>query len=181
MPLFAAAPGFHLAGGWAGRLQLGPPWREASEAEQATLVAAEAGPGLVQLFQLPGHLREAFWALLEGAGGLPAEEARGFFGEVARFLEYKQFAPPTGSVYEVVAGLQGKAAPVPPPPGPPAWGAANLGNEATHAVFALGDGAVRLRLGPGEGYRLPAGGAPVASCTEGKEEPELLLVVRQAR
>jgi hypothetical protein len=179
-PVFAVAPGFHLDGSWAGRLQIGQPWRAPSEAELASLVVShpDAGPAFVCLFQIPVHLREAFWAALERDGALPQEEARGFFVEVAKFLEYKGIAPPPGCIFEIIARRVGEAPIIPPPAGPLIWGAVNLGNEATHAVFAVGETAVRLRLEPGEGYRLPAGGMPVGGCTLGKEEPEVLLRVR---
>jgi len=37
---------------------------------------------------------------------------------------------------------------------------------------------VRLRIEPGEGFRLPAGGLIVAGCTLDKNEPDVLLLVR---
>ena len=36
---------------------------------------------------------------------------------------------------------------------------------------------VRLRIGPGEGYRLPAGGVLVDACTLDREGPAVLLLI----
>jgi hypothetical protein len=179
-PVFAIAPGFHLEGTWADRLQVGQPWQAPSETELASLVVShpDVGPAFVCLFRLPAHMLEAFWATLEQAGGPLPDEGREFFADVARFLEYKHLAPAAGCIYEVIVRRIGEAAAVPPPAGPLLWGAVNLGSEATHAVFALGEAVVRLKLELGEGYRLPAGGVPVGGCTLGKEEPEVLLRVR---
>jgi len=176
MPLLAVAPGFHLPGTWPGRLQVGVPWRTPDATELASLVADGVGDHLC-LFALPAHLLASFLAVLERAGGLPEDEARAFFGEVARFLEYKRLAPPAGAVFEIVASRQGVAADVSPSA---IWGAANLGDEPTHVVFAAGGTPVRLRLEPGEGYRLPAEGMPMAGCTLGQEAPGVSLVIRPA-
>jgi hypothetical protein len=37
---------------------------------------------------------------------------------------------------------------------------------------------VRLRIDPGEGFRLPAGGLLVAGCTLDKQEPDVMLLIR---
>ncbi len=176
MTLLAVAPGFHLDGSWAGRLRLGA-GRTPDAAELAALAAEMPGdsPGLLCLFRLPAHLLESFWAALEREGGLGPDAACGFFAEVAAFLEYKRFAPPTGAVFEVVVRKQGEAAAVRHSSD---WGAVNLGDEATHVVFVACGAPVRLRLEPGEGYRLPAGGLEIGACTVGMEGPGVALEIR---
>lgn len=190
MCVLSIAPGFHLTGTWAGRLSLGagldpvegglsprPPWRTPDEAELASLVAASPGDSEkpLRLFSIPAHLRALFWGLLEAAGELRPDEAKGFFAEAARFLDYKRFSPPVGATYEVVLSPQGRPAVI--GPAPDVWAVVNLGNEPTHAVFAAREIPARLRLEPGEGYRPPTG-IPISGCTLGKEEPDLLLVIR---
>jgi hypothetical protein len=40
---------------------------------------------------------------------------------------------------------------------------------------------VRLMLRPGEGYRLPPGGLILDGCLEGKQEPDVVLLISHAR
>ena len=61
-------------------------------------------------------------------------------------------------------------------PGLPA--AATHGELAARFLTHLPDyPALRLRIEPGEGYRLPAGGILVDACTLGMEEPAVLLLI----
>ena len=46
------------------------------------------------------------------------------------------------------------------------------------ALEVLGYPAIRFRIEPGEGVRLPAAGLFVAGCTLDKGEPDILLLVR---
>ncbi|MGL4552993.1 MAG: hypothetical protein ACRC33_17600, partial [Gemmataceae bacterium] len=105
-PRVAVAPGFRLPGAWEGRLLVGEPWRVPTAEERAALVLGGPGGDLgdcLYLFQIPAHLRAAFWAMLERDGELRPDEAKRFFPDVARFLDYKQFSAPAGAVFEVVA------------------------------------------------------------------------------
>src|SRR5262249_8241380 len=93
-------------------------------------------------------------------------------------------------------------------PGPRLWGGINLGEEAFSLVFVnrttrplrdeLADRSpagpdelvrrflascpeyplVRLRVGPGEGYRLPADGLPIDVCTQEAQGPSVMLAMR---
>src|SRR5947208_10038005 len=132
--LLAVAPGFHSRVTWADRLLLGA-GRVPTEEELAMLVLDDPRADLrdcLCLFQIPAHMRSAFWTMLERAGELPPDDAERYFTSVARFFEYKHFAAPPGAVFEVVASQQGQAAVIRPNA---SWGAINLGNETTALVF----------------------------------------------
>ena len=176
MPLLTIAPGFHLDGDWPGRLLVDG--RAPDEAELRSLVAATPSSHAdhLCLFRLPAHLLEAFWMALEREGRLSQGAATTLFAEVAGFLEYKSLAPPAGAVFEVVARRAGETE---EPRHCLDWGVANLGDEATHSEVALGESLVRLRLDPGEGYRLPKDGLQAAACTLGMAGPDLRLVIRR--
>src|SRR5262249_55746639 len=119
---------------------------------------AEAGC----LFQIPGHVRAAWWDLLDrsaeaGGAGLPGFE--GFTRQVAEFLRFKQLEVPPGLQMEAVVTAAGRysmrsdpetGAPaglgpsLPPwavyplPEGgalPRLWAVVNLGDEDTRLVL----------------------------------------------
>jgi hypothetical protein len=178
------APHFHLAADWPGRLSLGarveqtprgpvarPPWRAAGADELAVLLpdptratARAELPGCLCLFVLPAHLRAAFWDLLAGASGpgaVPAEGFDAFVAEAARFLAFKELPVPAGALFDLVVSRPATSLAA-----ASLWGLINLGEDATSVVFLnLPAGEipdadyppVRLRLGPGEGVRVPAG------------------------
>ncbi len=202
----AIAPNFHLRLTWAERLRIGDgtpngepclPWREPTDAELALLVLDDAGPrdalrDCLCLFQIPAHLRSAFWQILEQFGELPPDRAERFFLEVGEFLDFKNLPVPPRAVWEVTAGktvsAESSALPI--------WGAINLGDEPTSIAFvnlsadetrALSlesgpDGGsypcVQMRLEPGEGYRLPAGGVPMIARPSDEQRPDVMLVLR---
>jgi hypothetical protein len=208
------APHFHLATDWLGRLSLGarveqtaqglmaqPPWRLPSADELAVLLpdptrptARAELPGCLCLLVLPVHLRAAFWDLLARApepGAIPAEDFSAFVAEIARFLAFKELPVPAGAVFDLVV-----TRPKPETCLAPAglWGLINLGEDAASVVFLnvpagevpAGDyPPVRLRLGPGEGVRVPAGillgtGTSGTSGTDESErdQPDVLLLIR---
>src|SRR5262249_22103456 len=170
------------------------------------------------LFQIPAHLRGAWWDLLDTAAGSGGriEGFDRFAAQVAEFLTFKRLPSPVSAQMEAIvtatgersirrdattgrpAGLGPTIAPWTPWPvcGIPEarlWGAVNLGDEDTALVMlnlplaaratelarhSPGEPApttvgelvrrflqafadympIRLRLGAGEGCRLPAGG-----------------------
>jgi hypothetical protein len=254
----AVAPRFHLAADWAGRLTVGTgvseadgrffprgPWRPLTADELTLLTSgprsgpekdAEAGC----LFQIPGHLRGAWWKLLDRSveapdAGLPGFE--GFTRQVADFLRFKHMEVPPGLQMEAVvtaagrcsmrsdpetgapAGLGPSLAPwavCPPPEGflPRLWAVVNLGDEDTRLVLidlplqglagnlalrppgqplptTVGElvgwflrevpdcPPLRLRLGPGEGFRLPSGGLILDGDATDKQEPDVLLLISE--
>jgi hypothetical protein len=177
-PLFrlAVAPRFHLEPDWAARLAVGTgvreadgrffargPWRPLTADELPLLISApvnDAEAGC--LFQIPGHLRAAWWDLLDrsveaGDAGLPGFEE--FTGKVAEFLRFKHMDAPPGLQMEAVvtaagrcsmrsdpetgspAGLGPSLAPwaacAPPQGGvaPRLWGIVNLGDEDSRLVL----------------------------------------------
>jgi hypothetical protein len=104
------APRFHLAPDWAARLAVGTgvredggrffprgPWRPLTADELSLLISGpESGPEKDTeagcLFQIPGHLRAAWWDLLDrsvesGDAALPGFEE--FTRQVAEFLRFK--------------------------------------------------------------------------------------------
>jgi hypothetical protein len=200
------APHFHLAIDWPGRLALGtrveqtaqgpvarPPWRPARADELAVLTldptrttARAELPGCLCLLVLPAHLRAAFWDLLARSlepGAVPAEGFGGFVADIARFLAFKQLPVPAGAVFDLVVTRPGPATRL---DAAALWGLINLGEDAASVVFLnlpageipAGDyPPVRLRLGPGEGVRIPAG---ILLGTDGfeREQPDVLLLIR---
>lgn len=177
---FAVAPRFHLAADWAGRLAVGAgvwesagrffprgPWRPPTAEELALLVAgpesgAEPDTETGRLFQIPGHLRGAWWELLDrsveaGDAALPGFE--GFTRQVAEFLRFKQMEAPADLQMDAVVTAAGRCsmrsdpetgAPaglgpsLPPwaecatPEGaalPRLWAVVNLGDEDTRLVL----------------------------------------------
>jgi hypothetical protein len=171
--LVAAAPNFHLPGALAERLLVadGGGWRPPTEAERAAIAppdAAEAGrSGLVLLFALPAHLCSSLWAMLEQ--GQTREGFDAFAAEVGQFLTFKQLPPPEQAVVELV--LQGAGGVVEPSG---LWAAINMGD----GPVAVGLPGLRVRLGAGEGCRLPEGMVAQVLAPAG-EAPEVLLVVRR--
>jgi len=168
------APHFHLPGAWTDRLLVpeGDAWRAPNEAELAAIVreprTREELAGCVCLFAIPAHLRSSFWSMLsrqaaEGDGDFVA-----FAEEVARFLAFKQTSPPAGAAFELVLRLAGGAF-----DGSGVWGVVNLADEPAFVAVA----GLRLRLGQGEGCRVPPGTDLDVLPPEG-EEPGMLLIVR---
>src|SRR5262245_30957428 len=126
---FSVAPRFHLTTDWAERLDVGTgvsetdghffprgPWRRPTADELASLISGpefdpEEDSGTVALFQTPGHLRAAWWDLLDksveaGGGALPGFE--GFVGRVAEFLRFKGMEVPSAVRMEAVVTAPGE-------------------------------------------------------------------------
>lgn len=172
---FAVAPHFHLAVDWPRRLLLaeGGGWRTPTHEEQTALVGGPAG--CVCLFCLPGHLGAEWWGLLDrGADGLadvrlPGFE--GFVGQVVEFLAFKGLNVPEGARCDVVVS---DAASLVQRPDETLWGEVNLGDEPTSVVLP-GEPAVRLLLGPGEGYHRPPSAPPLEPYLADKQEPDVRL------
>lgn len=171
---FVTAPQFQPAADWPQRLLVGagvdavdgvfrprPAWRPPTADElQALLPTAEPAPS-VSLFQLPRHLRSAWWDLLAAggaapdAGVLPGFDA--FVHQVGEFLTFKGLPIPAAARCAVVVtapaqscvswglpahpggGLGCTLPPETPWPTPSSagrlWGGINLGDEATSLVL----------------------------------------------
>jgi hypothetical protein len=184
---FAVAPHFHLAADWPRRLLVGGgPWRPPGDDELARLVAAgDESEAAVRLFGLPAHLGAAWWRLIEraatsGEGGLPGFE--GFVARLAEFLAFKEMPLPVGARCDVVVTPPGERQ-AEAPRG--LWGGINLGDEGTSVVLrnlSCGDSAapIRLLLGPGEGFHLPRDCVVLGGGTEGKQGPDVLLLIAEA-
>jgi hypothetical protein len=255
----SVAPRFHLVADWAGRLTVGAgvseadgrffphgPWRPLT-ADEMTLLISGPGSGREKdaeagcLFQIPDHLRAAWWELLDrsveaGDAALPGFES--FTRQVAEFLRFKDMAVPPSLQMEVVvtaagrcsmrseretgtpAGLGPSLAPWTPSALveggvlPRLWAVVNLGDEDSRlvviAVLMQGLAAnlalrhpgqalpttigelvgwflrklpdcppIRLRLGPGEGFRLPSSGLILDSDATDKLEPDVLLLISE--
>jgi hypothetical protein len=122
---------------------------------------------LVVLFALPGHLHASFWVMLEQAGTGAGFDA--FASEVGRFLTFKQFPPPERAVFELVLnGAGGKVEPH------GLWAVVNLGDDPV----MVGVPGLRVRLGAGEGARLPEEVVAEVIPPE-RETPDVLLLVRR--
>lgn len=264
----AIAPRFHLDPDWPNRLRFGAgvaeedgrffprgPWRPPTADELGALTVGDIGlssPGplpmlgeaapspadAVWLFQLPAHLRSAWWELLDAAAGsdMRIQGFDAFASRVAEFLAYKQLHPPDVPRMEAIVAAAGErsirrdpdtgrpsglgSAVAPWSAWPPAadvaverlWGVVNLGDEDTGVVLvgpplprlaaevaratpgspaptAVGElverflrafpdhPPVRVRLGPGEGCRLPADGLVLDGDPTGKQDPDVLLLV----
>ncbi len=187
------APRFHLEPDWAARLALGAgvreadgrffprgPWRSLT-ADELTLLTSD--PRNVEedgsLFQLPSHLRSAWWALLDrsvetGDAALPGFEA--FAGQVADFLRFKRMEVPPGLQMEAAVTAPGRCSMrSDPETGAPAglgpslpswvecdrlaggdfprlWGVVNLGDEDARLVLVAG---VISRLAASVAFRRP--------------------------
>jgi len=264
----AVAPRFHIDADWPTRLRLGAgtevgddgffprgPWREPTADELAALVAAPP-PGVlpvigeptavpapspddhVLLFQIPEHLRAAWWrrvdAAAETGGPIPGFEE--FAAEVAEFLAFKRLDTAGSARMEAVVTEAGaRSIRVDPDTGRPSglgpriapWLAWPTGDRPTlprlHAVVNLADEAtgvvivnltpaglaaeldrrrlavpatvgesiatflhtcpdhppLRVRLAPGEGCRLPAGGLILDADATGHEEPGVMLLISE--
>jgi hypothetical protein len=255
----ATAPRFRLEADWAGRLAVGAgvteadgrffprgPWRPLTAAELALLVPGpKAGGGndaeTGRLFQVPGHLRAAWWELLDqsvGAGDAALAGFDHFAGQVAEFLRFKRMEAPPGLQMEAVATAAGRCSMrSDPETGAPAglgaslppwaacprleaaalprlWAVVNLGDEDSRLVLVAvsiqglaADVAlrhpdlpqpttvgelvgwflrtfpdippIRMRLGPGEGFRLPSGGLILDADATDKQEPDVLLLISE--
>jgi prolyl 4-hydroxylase len=177
---FAVAPRFHLRADWARRLLVGTgvegadsffprgPWRPPTDDEMAHLIrSGESTPPeepdpVVELFQLPEHLRAGWWQLLERAAGAVGSRLPGYDAFVARvveFLAFKGLPVPDGASCDAVVSRPGQRSvradpetgrqlgmscslfprtPWPVPEGvrgPRLWGGINLGDEATSVVL----------------------------------------------
>jgi hypothetical protein len=253
--LLTVAPRFQLAPNWAARLTVGTgvredngrffprgPWRPLTTEEMTLLVSgpgddAEAG----WLFQIPDHLRAAWWDLLDGSvgtGGAALPGFEGFAGQVAEFLRFKHLEVPSRLQMEAVVTAAGRCSMrSDPETGAPAglgpslapwaeyalpeggvmprlWAVVNLGDEDTRLVLTsvpipalaadlalrypgrpepmtVGElvgqflrafpdcPPIRLRLGAGEGFRLPAGGLILDADATDKQEPDVLLLISE--
>jgi hypothetical protein len=169
----AVAPNFHLPDAPAGRWLVADStgWRPPSEGERAAMAPPAATPqglsGAFLLFALPGHLRSSSWTMLEQ--GAAADRFDAFASEVGRFLTFKGLPPPEGAVFELVLhGAGGKLE------SRGLWAVVNLGE----APVVVGGPGLRVRLGAGEGGRLPEGVAADVIAPEG-DSPDVLLVVRR--
>jgi hypothetical protein len=253
------APRFHLAPDWAARLAVGTgvgeadgrffargPWRPPTADELALLVSGpECSPvndaEVGSLFHIPGHLREAWWDLLDRSvevGGAALQGFEDFTVQVAEFLRFKNMDVPLGLRMEAVVTAAGRCSMrSDPETGAPAglgpslaswavcapatggvlprlWAVVNLGDEDSRLVLMavpLQDLAgnlalrhpgrplptkvgelvgrflrefpdcppVRLRLGHGEGFRLPSGGLILDADATDKREPDVLLLISE--
>jgi hypothetical protein len=169
------APNFHLPGVLAERLLVARDggWGPLFEGEMSVLAPSDVTldqlSGLILLFALPGHLRASFWVMLEQA------ETGGDFGafaaEVGRFLTFKQLPPPEHALFELVLhGAGGKIEP------DGLWAILNMSDDSADVCLP----GLRLRLGAGEGCRLPEDiVAEVIPPENG--DPDVLLLVRRPR
>src|SRR5262249_32950138 len=123
--------------------------------------------GCVCLFALPGHLRSSFWSMLERQATEGDGDFVAFAQEVASFLAFKQLPTPAGSAFELVLRPSGE-----PYHGAGTWGVVNLGEDRAFVAWP----ALRLRLGPGEGCRLPQG---MPLDVPPGQEADVLLIVRE--
>lgn len=172
----AVAPNFYLPGAPSDRLLVADDagWRLPSEGERTTIVPPGASreplSDPVLLFKLPGHLRSSFWRMLEQGGTAEAFDA--FSSDVGRFLVFKQLPPPEHAVFELVLnGAGGKVEPR------GLWAVVNLGDDP----IMVGLPGLRVRLGPGEGGRLPEEVAAEVIPPQGDTPDVLLLVCRPTR
>jgi hypothetical protein len=171
-----------------------PLWRPASAAELTALVldptrptAREELQACVCLFVVPMHLRSAFWDLLAGAqerGAISSDEFSTFAAEVARFLAFKELPVPAGAEFDLVLNRPGQRASLAVSS---LCGLINLGEDAASVVFlgvpanegeASDHTAVRFRIQPGEGARIPAGVLLTSDHIE-REQPDVLLLIRR--
>jgi hypothetical protein len=222
------------------------PWRALTAEEINLLISGpESSPekeaAAVCLFQLAGHLRAAWWELLDksvetGDAELPGFE--GFTRQVAEFLRFKQMEVPHSLQMEVVVTAAGRCSmrsdrETGTPSGlgpslapwaecalleggvvPRLWGVVNLGDEDSRLVLiavpiqelpvnlalrhpgqplptTVGElvgwflrefpdcPPIQLRLGPGEGFRLPVGGLILDGDATDKHEPDVLLLISE--
>jgi hypothetical protein len=166
----AVAPHFHLPGALADQLLVADAggWRAPAEDDLAALVpttvAREALDGLALLFVLPNHLRSSFWSMLEQSSDFDA-----FATELASFLTFKQLLLPERAVIESVLHARGGVFDA-----RDVWAVVNMGDEPV----SVGLPGVRLRLGAGEGCRMPAGIESEVQPPSG-DVPDVLLLVRR--
>jgi hypothetical protein len=253
------APRFHLEPDWAARLAVGTgvreadgrffprgPWRPLT-AEELHLLTGGSEPDMDNdaeagcLFQIPGHLRSAWWDLLDRSAetpdaGLPGFEE--FSRQVAEFLRFKQMELAGSMHMEAVVTAAGRCSmrsdPQTGAPGglgpslapwvacglpqdavlPRLWAVVNLGDEDSQLVVipraidglaaelawrhprqplpaTVGElvrsflrafpdyPPIRLRLGPGEGFRVPSGGLILDGDATEKQEPDVLLLLSE--
>jgi hypothetical protein len=218
------------------------PWRPLTADEISLLIAApeeDAESGC--LFQIPAHLRAAWWELLDrsveaGDAALPGFED--YTRQVAEFLRFKHMDVPPSLQMEAMVTAAGRCSMrSDPETGAPAglgpslapwaacalpegsvlprlWAVVNLGDEDTQLVLiaapiqtlaadvalrhpgqplatTVGElvdrflrefpdcPPIRLRLGPGEGFRLLAGGLILDADATDKQEPDVLLLISE--
>ena len=181
-------------------------WRAPTADERAWLLPPADGPmpeeeanAVVSLFQLPMHLCAAWQQLLEQSASTLAEgKLQGFdlfASRVVEFLAFKKILVADRTHCELIVGNPGQpdvdAGPTQrsgtdTPPRPQLWGGINLGDEDGVIVLCSITGGsdfpmVRLRLGPGEGFRLPPVGVILGSCTDDGHEPNVMLIISHDR
>jgi len=194
----AVFPTFHMPIDWRDRLLLSagvdhapdalvprPPWRSPDERELRCLCPDGAASlrDAICLFQLPRHLHLAWGTILDRAveaGSAKLDGFDAFVADVSRFLAFKEMPVPDGAVVDLVVSNPSNELRV-GEPDDNWWGGVNLGEEPTSLVcFNVGSPppdypAVRLRIEPGEGFRLPSERLAVGGCTLDKTEPDMLL------
>jgi hypothetical protein len=208
---FVVAPHFHLPADWPRRLLVGAgvdeadggsysreAWRPPTADELAVLLGPSDEPTSPQeaaesvcLFQLPEHLRSAWWDLLEraaadlGEGRLPGFDA--FVNRVVEFLAFKDLPGLEGARCTLVVSKPGHRS---ARWGQPLWGGINLGDEDTSVVlinrpYRQRDAElpcpdyspVRLQLRSGEGLCLPWGSLILDGYPADKQEPDVMLLI----
>jgi hypothetical protein len=187
------APSFHIPVNWSERVRLGSgtDWRVPDDAELGLLVGdpalltARDLPECLCLFRLPRHLHEAWWRLVEQT---TQDQSRlegfdAFAVEVARFLAFKDLPLPEGAAFELLVSRPGQAS-TGWQRSPRLWGGINLGDEPTSLVYrnpSCPDHLLaRLRIEPGEGFRGPAGGLLADGCSLDRQQPDMMLLIRDA-
>lgn len=167
---FAVAANFQCKGSWADRLLVaeGDGWRAPNDSELAALTneAAEES-ACSRLFSVPMHMRSRFWAMLNEEAEAGSGDFVSFSEDLAEFLTFKEFSPPTGAVCELL--IQDAAGTVATGD---IWGLINFGEEPVMLAWPR----LQLRLHPGEGLRTTTNAPDVVPPSS--DDPNVLVAIR---
>jgi hypothetical protein len=172
---FAVAPNFQCKGSWADRLLVadGDGWRTPSQDELSALApSTPSGDGApcTWLFTVPMHLRNRFWTMLDEEATQGSGDFVYFSDDLADFLTFKDLPPPKESVCELLLqDADGKVSTN------DVWALVNFGEDPVQLAWPQ----LRLRLEPGEGFRIATGSAPDV-VPPAKEEMNVLFAIRPA-
>ena len=169
-------------------------WRFPTKDELSRLLRNSVGvvpkSRLVGIFEIPRHLRNAWWKAAEEITAIKdrtGPKFQSFTGRLAEFLRYKRVSLAEQSRFDVILA---------PPEGVSVECGESVGSEIPSLAINLGDGnvdaviangrlnpasldcapIVRLTLEPGEGLSFPLGTA--AHCERRNAEGETVLLLR---
>ncbi|MGD9923777.1 MAG: hypothetical protein AB7V13_20395 [Pseudorhodoplanes sp.] len=168
---FAIASHFSVKGSWSDRLLVAGAegWRPPRE-DELTELTSPSGDDTAgfRLFSVPTHMRHRFWAMLNDEATEGSGDFEYFSDDLAEFLGFKGLTPPKDSVCELLVQDAGGTVST-----GDVWALINFGEEPVLLAWPE----LRLRLSPGDGFRM-APESPPDVLPPATDELNVLVAIR---